>query len=168
MGGEFGQWREWAMTAVLDWDLLDYPLHAGLQNGWRTSIAFTAASPRYMNSIASRGGFEWIDCDDAESSMVSLIRKGKSSSTVILVVCNFTPVPRYSYRIGSPHGGCWREVLNSDATEYGGSSMGNRGGVETVPGRSMAAHIPSRSHCRPYRYLFLRTTYKKNRRTSEV
>jgi 1,4-alpha-glucan branching enzyme len=86
-------------------------------------------------------GFEWIDCDDADSSTVTLIRKGKSSSTIILVVCNFTPVPRYSYRLGSPRSGSWQEILNSDAGEYGGSNMGNLGGLETVP-------VPL--HGRPY------------------
>jgi 1,4-alpha-glucan branching enzyme len=78
-------------------------------------------------------GFEWIDCDDKDASTVSLIRKGKSADSIILVVCNFTPVPRYSYRIGAPRSGYWQEILNSDAGEYGGSNMGNLGGVEAVP-----------------------------------
>jgi 1,4-alpha-glucan branching enzyme len=79
------------------------------------------------------GGFEWIDCGDADSSVVTLIRKAKSSSAIILVACNFTPVPRYNYRVGAPRGGFWQEVLNSDAHQYGGSNMGNLGGVEAVP-----------------------------------
>jgi 1,4-alpha-glucan branching enzyme len=86
-------------------------------------------------------GFEWIDCSDVESSVVTLMRKGKSTPTVIIAVCNFTPVPRYSYRIGAPRGGYWQEALNSDAAEYWGSAMGNMGGVEAVP-------VPL--HGRPY------------------
>jgi 1,4-alpha-glucan branching enzyme len=78
-------------------------------------------------------GFEWIDCGDADSSVVTLIRKAKSSSAIILVACNFTPVPRSNYRVGAPRGGFWQEVLNSDAHQYGGSNMGNLGGVEAVP-----------------------------------
>ena len=65
--------------------------------------------------------------------MVSLIRKGKSTPTVVLVVCNFTPIPRYSYRIGAPRGGFWQEALNSDAGEYWGSNLGNLGGAEAAP-----------------------------------
>jgi 1,4-alpha-glucan branching enzyme len=78
-------------------------------------------------------GFEWIDCGDSESSVVSLLRKGQSSAAVILVICNFTPVPRHNYRLGAPRPGFWREILNSDAAHYGGSNMGNIGGVDAVP-----------------------------------
>ena len=75
-------------------------------------------------------GFEWIDCGDTESSVVSLMRQGKSSPAIVLAVCNFTPVPRQNYRIGAPRGGFWRETLNSDADIYGGSGMGNAGGAD--------------------------------------
>ncbi|HEY9614654.1 alpha amylase C-terminal domain-containing protein, partial [Allocoleopsis sp.] len=75
-------------------------------------------------------GFEWIDCNDSEQSIISLIRKGKSADEVVLAVANFTPVPRYDYRIGVPTGGFWKELLNSDAADYGGSGMGNCGGME--------------------------------------
>jgi 1,4-alpha-glucan branching enzyme len=78
-------------------------------------------------------GFEWVDCGDADSSIVSLVRKGKSTQAMILVICNFTPVPRANYRVGAPCGGFWREILNTDAGEYGGSQMGNFGGVEAAP-----------------------------------
>ena len=77
-------------------------------------------------------GFEWVDCNDAPASIISLLRKGKSADETILVVCNFTPVPREGYNVGVPAGGYWREILNSDAREYGGSGMGNLGGVEAV------------------------------------
>ncbi len=141
MGGEFGQWREWVHDGSLDWDLLGYPLHAGLQR-WVQDLNRLYRSESVLHEMdCDPAGFEWIDCDDADSSTVTLIRKGKSTSTIILVICNFTPVPRYSYRVGSPRGGFWQEILNSDAGEYGGSNMGNLGGVETVP-------VPL--HGRPY------------------
>jgi 1,4-alpha-glucan branching enzyme len=133
MGGEFGQWREWVHDASLEWNLLDYPLHAGLQR-WVQDLNWLYRNEPALHELdCDPGGFEWIDCDDADSSVVSLIRKGKSSAAVILVLCNFTPVPRYSYRVGAPRGGRWQEVLNSDAAEYGGGNMGNLGGVDTAP-----------------------------------
>jgi 1,4-alpha-glucan branching enzyme len=141
MGGEFGQWREWVHDGSLEWDLTGYPLHAGLQRWVQDLNRLYRSEPALHEMDCDPAGFEWIDCDDADSSTVTLIRKGKSSSTVILVVCNFTPVPRYSYRLGSPRSGFWQEILNSDAGEYGGSNMGNLGGVETVP-------VPL--HGRPY------------------
>ena len=141
MGGEFGQWREWVHDGSLDWDLLGYPLHAGLQRWVEDLNRLYRSEPALYEMDCDPAGFEWIDCDDADSSTVTLIRKGKSSSTIILVVCNFTPVPRYSYRLGSPRSGFWQEILNGDAGEYGGSNMGNLGGVETVP-------VPL--HGRPY------------------
>jgi 1,4-alpha-glucan branching enzyme len=78
----------------------------------------------------SNDGFEWIDFHDWEDSIISFIRKGKTTGDIILVVCNLTPVPRYNYRVGTPRGGWWREVLNSDAEIYGGSGCGNAGGAE--------------------------------------
>ena len=87
------------------------------------------------------GGFEWINCDDAENSVISLIRKGKSTATLVLVVCNFTPVPRSGYRVGAPRPGFWQEALNSDAIAYGGSGMGNLGGIEA---------LAAPQHGRPY------------------
>jgi 1,4-alpha-glucan branching enzyme len=130
MGGEFGQWREWNHDGSLDWDLVDYPLHSGVQQWIRDLNRLYRSEPALHELDCEPAGFEWIDCGDAESSVVSLIRKGKSTANLVLMVCNFTPVPRQEYRIGAPHGGFWREALNSDATEYGGSGMGNRGGVD--------------------------------------
>ncbi|HEY6366928.1 MAG TPA: 1,4-alpha-glucan branching protein GlgB [Candidatus Binatia bacterium] len=153
MGGEFGQWREWVHDGSLDWDLLNYPLHAGLKTWMQDLNRLYRGEPALHEMDCHPAGFEWIDCDDADSSAVTLIRKGKSSSTIILVVCNFTPVPRYSYRLGSPRSGYWQEILNSDAGDYGGSNMGNLGGVETVPvplhGRphSLTITLPPLSVC---------------------
>jgi 1,4-alpha-glucan branching enzyme len=141
MGGEIGQWREWVHDASLEWDLLNEAAHAGLQKWVQDLNRLYRGEPALHEMDCDPAGFEWIDCDDKDTSAVSLIRKGKSTSAIILVVCNFTPVPRYSYRVGSPRSGYWQEILNSDAGEYGGSNMGNLGGVEAVP-------VPL--HGRPY------------------
>ncbi|HXV47366.1 MAG TPA: 1,4-alpha-glucan branching protein GlgB [Candidatus Binatia bacterium] len=133
MGGEFGQWREWAHDANLQWELLDYRMHAGLQNWLRELNHFYKREPALFEWDCNPAGFEWIDCDDSDSSVVSLMRRGKSTPAIIIAVCNFTPVPRYSYRIGAPRGGYWHEALNSDAGQYGGSNMGNLGGLEASP-----------------------------------
>jgi 1,4-alpha-glucan branching enzyme len=133
MGGEFGQWREWAHDASLQWDLLDYPPHAGLLKWIRDLNRLYRSEPALHEMDCDPAGFEWIDCDDADSSTVSLMRKARSTSSVILAVCNFTPVPRHNYRVGAPRAGFWREVLNGDSAEYGGSNMGNVGGTEAMP-----------------------------------
>jgi 1,4-alpha-glucan branching enzyme len=132
MGGEFGQWREWAHDTSLDWDLLAYPLHAGVHKWLQDLNWFYRREPALYELDCEPAGFEWIDCGDADGSVVSLIRKGKSTSTLVLAACNFTPVPRLGYRIGAPRPGFWREVLNSDALEYGGSGVGNSGGGEAM------------------------------------
>jgi len=133
MGGEFGQWREWAHDASLQWELLGLPLHAGLQKWVRQLNHLYKDEPALHEADCDPAGFEWIDCNDADSSTLSLLRKGIRTSSLVLVVCNFTPVPRHNYRVGAPCGGYWRELLNSDAAEYGGSGMGNLGGVEAAP-----------------------------------
>jgi len=130
MGGEFAQRREWAHDGSLDWDLLDYPSHTGVQRWLSDLNRFYREEPALHELDCEPAGFEWIDCGDSESSVVSLMRKGKSTATLVLAVCNFTPVPRAGYRIGAPRGGFWREALNSDAKNYGGSGVGNLGGVE--------------------------------------
>jgi 1,4-alpha-glucan branching enzyme len=132
MGGEFGQWREWVHDEALEWDLLEYPLHAGLHKWVSDLNRFYKSEPAMYEWDCDPAGFEWIDCGDADSSVVSLIRKGKSTSTVILAVCNFTPVPRLGYRVGAPRGGYWREALNSDSAAYGGGNLGNGGGCEAA------------------------------------
>jgi 1,4-alpha-glucan branching enzyme len=133
MGGEFAQRREWVHDGSLDWELLKEPAHAGMQRWVRDLNHLYRAEPALHELDCEPAGFEWIDCGDADSSVVSLIRRGKSTPTMILAVCNFTPVPRQGYRIGAPHGGYWRELLNSDGAEYGGSGMGNSGGVLAEP-----------------------------------
>jgi 1,4-alpha-glucan branching enzyme len=133
MGGEFGQWNEWIHDAGLNWDLLEGPFHTGVQRWVRDLNHLYRSEPALHEWDCEPAGFEWIDCNDTESSVLSWIRKGKSSSAIVLVACNFTPVPRPSYRVGAPCGGMWQEVLNSDAKEYGGSGHGNFGEVQAAP-----------------------------------
>jgi 1,4-alpha-glucan branching enzyme len=141
MGGEFGQWNEWYHEVSLDWHLLDYPLHAGLQR-WVQDLNRTYRTERALHELDfDSAGFEWIDCNDSDQSTLSLIRKGTAADDMVIVGCNFTPVPRHNYLIGVPSWGIWGEILNSDARDYGGSGQGNMGGVEAVP-------IPY--HNRPY------------------
>ncbi len=129
MGGEFGQWREWNHNSSLDWHLLEFQPHQGLQNWVKDLNLLYRQEPALYEIDFEHTGFEWIDCNDNSSSVLSFIRHGKNAKEMLLIVCNFTPVPRLAYRIGVPEGGFWREVLNSDSTLYGGSGQGNMGGV---------------------------------------
>jgi 1,4-alpha-glucan branching enzyme len=131
MGAEFGQWREWAHDTGLDWNLLDWAMHRGL-SAWVEMLNRLYRGERALHELdCDPAGFEWVDCNDSASSTISLLRKDKSGDT-ILGAFNFTPVPRVGYQIGVPSGGFWRELLNSDGKEYGGSGMGNLGGIEAV------------------------------------
>jgi 1,4-alpha-glucan branching enzyme len=133
MGGEIGQWREWNHDASLDWHLLDAPLHAGIAR-WVEDLNKAYRDIKAFHELdMNPDGFEWIDCCDLENSVVSLIRRGKSEDELLVAVLNFTPNPRHNYQIGVPHGGHWREVLNSDASLYGGSGQGNMGGLDAAP-----------------------------------
>jgi len=133
MGDEFGQGREWSHDRALDWDLLVQGQHEGVRQWVATLNRFYRSEPALYERDFDEGGFEWIDFHDWQQSVVSFMRRGSSSKTATVVVCNFTPVPRYNYRVGVPVGGIWREVLNSDAKEYGGSGQGNLGQVEAGP-----------------------------------
>jgi 1,4-alpha-glucan branching enzyme len=133
MGGEFGQWREWLHDESLEWHLLQFLPHSGLQRWVSDLNRVYRSQPALYQVDFNPAGFEWIDCNDVEHSIVSLIRKGRSPDDVVAVVCNFTPVTRFHYQIGVPRAGFWRELLNSDANEYGGSGQGNLGGVEAAP-----------------------------------
>jgi 1,4-alpha-glucan branching enzyme len=129
MGGEFGQYHEWAHDSSLDWHLLGNPLNRGTQS-WVEQLNRTYRSEPGLHELEHElGGFEWIDCNDSATSTISLLRKGRSPKDSVVAVFNFTPVPRPGYQVGVPSGGYWRELLNSDAKEYGGSGMGNMGGV---------------------------------------
>ncbi|HEX9452819.1 MAG TPA: 1,4-alpha-glucan branching protein GlgB, partial [Candidatus Binatia bacterium] len=127
MGGEFGQQREWQHDQSLEWELLEQPFHAKLQR-WVAELNRFYRDNRALHEVDFEpAGFEWIDCNDADSGVVSLLRKGRRDEATVLAVCNFTPVVRTNYRVGAPCGGIWRELLNSDAKEYGGSGVGNLG-----------------------------------------
>jgi len=144
MGGEFGQLREWNHDASLDWHLTDHGTHAGIQRWVRDLNAVYCGEPALHRRDFDPGGFEWIDCSDADQSVVSLLRHGSEWHQDVVVACNFTPVPRLGYRTGVPHGGFWRELLNSDASDYGGSGVGNYGGMtaEEVPAHGYSYSIP--------------------------
>ncbi|UCH87830.1 MAG: 1,4-alpha-glucan branching protein GlgB [Dehalococcoidia bacterium] len=141
MGAEFGQWQEWHHDGSLDWHLAQYDRHAGLQRLVEDLNRLYTSEPALHELDCDPAGFEWIDASDSQSSSLSFIRKGRSTDDIVLVVCNFTPVPRHSYRVGVPQGGFWREVMNSDSEDYWGSGQGNFGGLE-------AAKVPF--HGRPY------------------
>jgi 1,4-alpha-glucan branching enzyme len=133
MGGEFGQWQEWYHEVSLDWHLLQYAPHAGLQK-WVQDLNHTyRAEPALHELDTDPAGFEWIDCSDSQQSTLALLRKGRTTDSLVLAAANFTPVPRIGFRVGVPRGGHWREILNSDAFEYGGSGLGNGGGVDAQP-----------------------------------
>ncbi|MBI2080847.1 MAG: 1,4-alpha-glucan branching protein GlgB [candidate division NC10 bacterium] len=133
MGGEFGQWREWNHDESLDWHLTQYAPHAGLQEWVSHLNALYRNEPALYEWDCEVPGFEWVDANDSDQSVLTFLRRGRSTGTLLLVAANFTPVPRPNYRVGVPRGGFWREVLNSDALEYGGSGWGNLGGVQSVP-----------------------------------
>jgi 1,4-alpha-glucan branching enzyme len=130
MGSEWGQVREWTHDGSLEWHVLQYPLHSGMQR-WMEQLNRTYSEQPALHHLDNESeGFEWIDCNDSVASTISLLRKGGTSTQNIVVVCNFTPIPRMEYRLGVPRGGYWRELLNSDGKEYGGSGMGNFGGAQ--------------------------------------
>src|SRR5574340_304080 len=133
MGGEFGQRNEWQHEISLDWHLLHDARHAGAQRWVKDLNAYYRATPALWEDDFSPAGFEWVDCHNWEESVLGFLRKGKHARGEVLVVCNFTPVTRRNYRVGVPHGGVWRERLNSDGEWYGGSGQGNYGAVEAAP-----------------------------------
>jgi 1,4-alpha-glucan branching enzyme len=132
MGGEFGQRREWNHDETLDWSLLGSDEHSGLQRWVEDLNRFYRSEPALYELDFDAAGFEWIDAQDSEASVLSYLRKS-SDGRMVLVVANFTPVLRENYMLGVPRAGYWAERLNSDATLYGGSGVGNQGGVHSVP-----------------------------------
>jgi 1,4-alpha-glucan branching enzyme len=132
MGGEIGQWNEWDHDASIEWHLLDYPLHAGIQRWVRDLNTAYRSEPAFHQRDCEPAGFEWIDCTDYEQGVVSFLREGKIANDYLLIAFNFTPVPRYNYHLGAPWGGVWRELLNSDAPIYGGAGQGNLGATHAA------------------------------------
>ncbi|MBV8053238.1 MAG: alpha amylase C-terminal domain-containing protein [Acidobacteriaceae bacterium] len=141
MGCEWGQVREWTHDGSLEWHVLQYPYHSGVQKWIEQLNRLYREQPALHELDNDPAGFEWIDCNDNAASTISLLRKGRSPQERIVVIGKFTPVPRLNYRLGVPSGGFWRELLNSDGRDYGGSNMGNAGGVQ-------AQAIPA--HGRPH------------------
>jgi 1,4-alpha-glucan branching enzyme len=145
MGGELAQEREWSHEASLDWHLLDDPRHAGVQAWVRDLNRLLREEPALHVRDFDPRGFEWVDCNDWEQGVVSLLRWGGEDDPPVLVVLNFTPIARAGYRVGVPRPGRWAEVLNGDAREYGGEGVGNLGGVtaEATPwhGRSWSVSL---------------------------
>ena len=133
MGQEFAQRREWDFAGELDWERLGAPGHAGVQRTVRDLNRLHREIPALHVRDCEGDGFRWIVVDDADQSVVAWLRFGGPGDAPVAVVCNFTPVPRAGYRIGLPAAGRWREIFNSDAADYGGSGMGNPGGVEADP-----------------------------------
>ncbi len=132
MGGEFGQRREWQHDESLEWHVLGYPLHAGVQRWVRDLNRLYRQVGALHELDFSDRGFRWVDRDDADISVIAFLRHSATGEPA-LVVCNFTPVPRPQHRIGVPRGGRWRERLNSDAADYGGSGQGNLGALDAAP-----------------------------------
>lgn len=141
MGGEFGQRREWNHDTELDWFLLDFEPHRKLHRYVRDLNHLYLRERALWELDCRHEGFEWIDCNDAENSVIAFLRKSKDPDDFLVFVLNFTPVPRFGYRVGVPREGFYEELLNSDSEFYGGSNLGNLGGVRTE-------NVPS--HGRPF------------------
>ena len=131
MGGEFGQWDEWNYQTSLDWHLLQWAPHQGVQKWMQELNAVYRREPALYQDDFNHTGFEWINCGDWEGGTLTFLRKGYNAEDTILACCNFTPVLREHFRVGVPREGYWREIINSDANVYGGGNRGNAGGVSS-------------------------------------
>lgn len=148
MSADIGQWSEWSEARSLDWHLLEMETHQGLNHWMRDLNLVYKSEPALYQVDFSPEGFRWIDANDADNSTFSFIRYAKNKSDFLIIVANFTPVPRYGHRIGVPEPGHYRELLNSDAETYGGSNVGNMGGRHTENiyshgfGQSLSLDLP--------------------------
>ncbi|HLY63499.1 MAG TPA: 1,4-alpha-glucan branching protein GlgB [Terriglobia bacterium] len=141
MGGEFGQWREWNATASLDWHLLtEEPHRKLLELGSDLNRLYQEEAALHQVEF-DYTGFDWIDCNDADNSVLAYLRWGRDRAQHLVIICNFTPIPRYGYRVGVPQECLYQEALNTDDWKYGGS------GVTNPPGRQA---IPMRWHNQPF------------------
>jgi 1,4-alpha-glucan branching enzyme len=129
MGDEIAQWREWGHDTSIDWHLLQWPDHQGVKNLVGDLNAMYRSDPALYEVDFEWQGFEWLELHDWENSVLAFLRCAKNPNDSVVVVCNFTPVVREDYRIGVPSGGFYREILNTDSQRYGGSNVGNQGGV---------------------------------------
>jgi 1,4-alpha-glucan branching enzyme len=133
MGSEFGQHQEWSHERSLDWNLLDNEAHAGMLAWVRDLNTLYRSEPALHGNDFSPAGFRWVAAHDSANSVIAFLRFAAESDDPLLIVCNFTPLPRHNYRLGVPRKGRWKELLNSDARVYGGSGQGNLGAVEAGP-----------------------------------
>jgi 1,4-alpha-glucan branching enzyme len=143
MGCEFGQTWEWNYADGLPWHLLAFAFHYKLQDMVRELNTLYRSEPAMHQVDDSYSGFEWIDFHDADSSIIAFVRFARDREDFLVFCCNFTPVPRHGYRIGVPKPGWYREVFNSDSEFFGGSNLGNGGGVlaEGVPSHGRPASV---------------------------
>ena len=132
MGGEFAQEKEWNHDQSLDWHLLENHYHAGVQHVVRDLNRLYRDEPALHQLDCSPEGFEWIDGGDAENNVFAYQRNGKEGTRPVVIVCNMSPVLREGYRLGVPQAGAWRELMNTDASIYGGSNAGNGGLLRAV------------------------------------
>lgn len=133
MGGEFAQWTEWNHDTQLDWSILQQDRHGGIQRYVRDLNRLKHEQPALHELDHQPEGFQWINADDSQNCAFAWVRRGKSAHEQVVVIFNMTPVPREGYRIGVPLAGHWEEILNSDARLYGGTDVGNGGGVDSEP-----------------------------------
>jgi 1,4-alpha-glucan branching enzyme len=133
MGCEIAQWREWTHDESLDWHLLEWPSHQGVLRLLRDLNALYRSDKAFYEVDFDWQGFEWLELHDWENSAMAFLRRGRQPEDAVVVVCNFTPVVREGYRVGVPVGGYYREILNTDSEVYGGSNVGNQGGVWAQP-----------------------------------
>jgi 1,4-alpha-glucan branching enzyme len=133
MGGEFGQEREWNHDHSLDWHLLDDPFHRGLQDLMRDLNKAYRSIPALHERDCEAGGFQWIVSDDDDNSVIAWVRRGDDEGQAVVVISNFTPVPRENYRIGAPTPGTYVQLLSTDGAEWGGSGYPTPTRVDTEP-----------------------------------
>ncbi len=156
MGGEFAQEREWDHDTSLDWHLTGDPFHAGVQRLVRDLNGAHRTVPALHERDCEPEGFEWIVSDDAANSVLAFLRQGSDAEDIVIVVCNLTPVPREGYAVGVPRPGIYREIINTDASAYGGSGVGNLGAVEAREGAAQSRPYHLSLTLPPLATLFLR------------
>jgi len=132
MGAEFGQVREWNHEESLEWHVLQFWQHSGMQRWVKDLNHVYKDNHPFFDNDYSWEGFEWIDANDSDNSVLSFVRKSPSTKETILCVFNFTPIPKHNYKVGVDRRGRWEEILNSDGVEYFGSGLGNMGFKETI------------------------------------
>ncbi len=157
MGGEFAHQREWNHDIGLDWQLLGDPLHEGVRRLIRDLNSLYRDTPALHQLDCDPDGFSWIDATNAAESVLAYLRRGRDLHRFAVVVCNFTPVPRQNYRIGVPQAGRYRERINTDGTEYGGSGIGNAGEVHAEPHPMHGHHHSIRLNLPPLGVLIFTT-----------